>query len=166
MSKKRRWIPILLGVLVLFVFIGIGAVIASVAWFQQHVQTQRTSEADAEAELEKVRKQFAHRPPILELQNNVPRYTGGKKPDFVANAGSLESLNVLVWSPREDHLTRVTLPYWLLRMKSDPIRFSQYASGLDDEEVNLRPEDIEKFGPGILLDALSPSGDRVILWTQ
>jgi hypothetical protein len=37
---------------------------------------------------------------------------------------------------------------------------------MDDEGVDLRPEDIEKFGPGIVLDTTSPSGERVLVWTQ
>ena len=58
------------------------------------------------------------------------------------------------------------LPFWLLRLKSDPIRFSAYASGFDDEASTCRPEDIEKYGPGIILDGTSPEGERVLLWAQ
>ena len=51
-------------------------------------------------------------------------------------------------------------------MKSDPIQFSAYASGLDEEGVSLRPEDIEKYGPGIILDTRTRDGERVLVWAQ
>ena len=37
-----------------------------------------------------------------------------------------------------ESLARIGLPFWLLRLKSDPIRFGAYASGFDDEGVTLQ----------------------------
>ena len=62
-------------------------------------------------------------------------------------------------------LARFSVPFWLLRMKAEPFRFSTYASGLDDH-VNLKPEDIEKYGSGIILDTQTKSGERVLLWAR
>ena len=165
-AKKRRWIPIVLGVVVLVGFLVVGLVIAAAAWFQQNLQVQTTTEESALKEFDVVRQKYPGKQPLLELNGEVPRYTGGSKPAAMANAPKLESFNVLVWDPDEDKLARFALPFWLLRMKSDPIEFSSYASGMDDEGVDLRPADIEKFGPGIILDAATRSGERILLWTQ
>jgi hypothetical protein len=73
---------------------------------------------------------------------------------------------VLVWDPRENRLVSVAIPFWLLRLKSGPIEFSAYASGWDDDRVDLRPEEIERYGPGIILDTTSPKGERVLLWAE
>jgi len=167
MTARRRWVPIVIGVAILLVFIGIGLVIAVTAWFQQNVQSREITEREAQVEFEAVRAKFASRPPLLELRNDVPRYTAGRRPTAADTVGSsLQSLNVIVWDPDDERLTRVTLPFWLVRMKSDPIEFSAYASGMDDEGVNLRPEDIEKYGAGIIIDAATRSGERVLVWAQ
>jgi hypothetical protein len=78
----------------------------------------------------------------------------------------LDTLHVLAWDPDEGKLAKVSLPFWFLRLKSTPIELSAYASGFDDEGVSLRAEDIEKYGPGVILDYSTPSGERVLLWAQ
>ncbi len=165
MSTRRRWVLIAFGVAVFVVFVGIGAIVLIASWFQQNLQVQQTSERDAEVEFDAVRKQFAGRAPLLELRNGRPHYLGGTKPQGTSTT-RLETLHVLAWDPDDERLARVSVPFWLLRMKSDPIEFGSYAAGLDDAGVDLRPEDIEKYGPGIILDTSSTKGERVLLWAQ
>ncbi len=59
-----------------------------------------------------------------------------------------------------------SLPFWLLRMKSGPIRISAYQQGWDDRGVSFRVEDIEKHGPGIIVDVTEPNQGRVLIWAQ
>jgi hypothetical protein len=164
MSKRRNWPWILFGVFVVLVVIGIAAIVATTAWVQQNLSVQESSEVDAEREFDAVRTRFAGRPPLLELRDGRPVYTGGQPPE--AQPTPLDRLHVLVWDPNERRLASFAMPFWFLRLKTGPIEFSSYASGMDDEGVDLRPEDIEKFGPGIVLDTTSPSGERVLVWTQ
>lgn len=166
MSKRRNWPWILFGVGVVIVVIGIAAIVATTAWVQQNLTVQDSTQVDAEREFETVRTRFAGRPPLLELRNGRPVYTGGKPPAAQNAPAPLDRLHVLVWDPNDRRLASFALPFWFLRLKSGPIEFSSYASGMDDDGVDLRPEDIEKFGPGIVLDTTSPSGERVLVWTQ
>jgi hypothetical protein len=165
MAARRRWVIVLFGVAIFVVFVGIGVIIAVTAWFQQNLQVEQRSEQDAVVQFDEVRKKFGGRAPLLEMHEGRPRYTG-ERSKAAAPAATLDSLHVLVWDPDDGALSRFTLPFWLLRLKSDPIRFGAYASGLDDDAVDLRPDDIEKYGPGIILDMASRSGDRVLLWAQ
>jgi hypothetical protein len=166
MSKRRNWPWILFGIGVVIVVIGIAAIVATTAWVQQNLTVQESNEVDAEREFDAVRERFAGRPPLLELRDGRPAYTGGKPPEPQAQPGSVDRLNVLVWDPGDRRLASFAVPFWFLRLKSGPIEFSSYASGMDEEGVDLRPEDIEKFGPGIIIDTASPSGERVLVWTQ
>ena len=163
MAARRRWVIVAFGIAILLVFIGIGAIIAAVAWFQENLHVQASSPQDAQTEFDSIRQKFAGRAPLLEMRDGRPRYTG-ERDKAGGSTTKLDTLHVLVWDPDEEKLARVALPFWLLRMKSDPIQISAYASGMDD--VDLRPEDIEKYGPGIVLDTTSRDGERVILWTQ
>lgn len=162
--KRRNWVLIAFGVLVLVAFIGIGAIVAITAWFQQNLTLQETTESEAQNEFDAVRQKYRDKPPLLDMRDGKLAYSGNRS--VTASTGALESLQVMVWDPDEQRLASFSIPFWLLRLKSTPIQFSSYASGMDDNGVDLRPEDIEKYGPGIILDTSSRSGERVLLWAQ
>ena len=165
MTRRRRWPFVVLGIGILLVFIGIGAVLAAVAWFQENVEVATSNSNDAESEFAAVRQKYPGREPLLELHEGVPRYTKARE-TTPPSPVSLQTLNILVWDPDEEKLLRLALPFWLMRLKATPIRFSEYASGFDDEGVHLSPEDLEKYGPGIVLDSTSRDGERILVWTQ
>jgi hypothetical protein len=165
MKKRRNWVLVLFGVGVLIVFVAIGAIVAVAAWFQQNLQVQESSSSEAETAFDEVRQRFGGRAPLLELRDGRPAYAAGR-PDGSRPKTELASLHVLAWDPDDAHLTRVSVPFWILRLKASPIRFGAYASGLDDDAVSLRPDDIERYGAGVILDATTPSRERVLLWAQ
>lgn len=166
MATRRRWPYIVLGVAILFIFLAIGAILAVTAWFQENMEVATSTDRDAQTEFDDVRQRFGGREPLLEMHNGVPRYTKARDASRAASGTSLSTLNILVWDPDEERLARIALPFWLLRLKSDPIRLGAYASGLDEGGVTLRPEDIEKYGAGIILDTETSSDERVLLWAQ
>ena len=165
MSKRRNWLLIIFGVCVVLVFIGIGAIIATTAWVQQNLTVTETTEGSAQEEFATVRARYASRPPLLEYHDGRPVYTGNRSSSQPAG-GRLQNLHVLVWDSEDGKLASLAIPFWLLRLKSGPIEFSSYAAGWDDAGVNVSPEDIEKHGPGIIIDTTAPGGDRVLLWAQ
>ena len=168
---KRRWVPIVIGVVILIGFLIIGIIVAISAWFSQNVQFQTTSKAAAQVEFDSVVQRFANKPSMLELDDRVPRFRGGQKPAKPATKTPIEALHVMVWDPDDEQLGRFTIPFWLVRMKEGPIEFGAYASGMDDDgrsfaPANVHVEDLENYGPGIILDFSTPSGERVLLWAQ
>ena len=163
--KKRNWLLILFGVAVLVVFVGIGAIIAITAWVQQNMEVTETTASGAQAEFDKLRQQFTGRPPLLDFKDGRPSYAAGA-PDRSQPRTELQTLHVVAWDPEEQQIAKFAIPFWLLRLKATPIEFSSYASGFDDNHVNLKAEDIERYGAGIILDASMPSGERVLLWAQ
>lgn len=165
MATRRRWVLVAFGVVILIIFIGIGAIFAVTAWVQQTLQVDTRTSGDADQEFAAVLKQFAGKKPLLEMHDGRARLAADHVQPAEASPGRLETLYVLAWDADEERLARFSLPFWLIRMKSEPFRVSAYASGLDDR-IQLRAEDIEKYGPGILLDTKSPSGDRVLLWAR
>jgi hypothetical protein len=165
MTRRRRWPFVVLGIGILLLFLGIGGVLATVAWFQENMEIASSSSREAETEFEAVRQKYPGREPLMELHEGVPRYTTARN-TTAPGATSLQTLNILVWDPDEEKIFRFALPFWLMRWKSEPIRFSAYASGFDDEGVVLRAEDLEKYGPGIILDSTTRDGERILFWTQ
>ena len=164
-SKRRNWVWIVFGIFIVLVCLAIGAIIATTAWVQQNLTVTEATAGGAQQEFETVRALYAGRPPLLELRNGRPAYAAGKPPE-ARGATAVENLHVLVWDPDESRLLSVAVPFWFLRLKSGPIEFSSYASGWDDNRVQITTEDIERYGPGIIIDATSPEGERVLLWAQ
>ncbi len=163
---RRRWLPIVAGIGVLLLFLAVGAIFAVVTLVRESLDIQAASGENATVEFDKVRAQFGQRAPLLEVaESGRPRYSA-ERVGSAEPGRQLETLHVLAWDPDEGRLARFRLPFWFLRLKSTPIEFSAYASGLDDEGVSLRAEDIEKYGPGVILDYSTPSGERVLFWAQ
>jgi len=160
--KARRWAPILFGVAVFVVFVILGAAVFSISWVREHLDVAASSAAEADAAFDEVRRRFPDRAPLLELSE-----TGAKtnRPPDDAPRTSLTTLHVLAFDADEGQIARFDLPFWLLRLKEGPIRFGTYASGLDRLRTSLTVADLERYGPGIIVDA-GLRDERALLWVD
>ena len=165
MTTKRRWLPIVGGIAILLVFLGIGAVIVSVSWVREHLDVAPSSSTAATRAFDDIRARFPNRRPLIEMRNGHAESSGEPLPGG-ASASSISAVHALAWNPRDERLARFELPFWLLRLKSTPIQFGAYASGLEESGVRLRAEDIERYGPGIIADLALDDGVRVIVWAD
>jgi hypothetical protein len=82
--------------------------------------------------------------------------------------GRAHSLNVLAYDPKDEELVRVSVPMWLVKkMDCDD-------SDLDfgDEktrqklERHLKLEEIQKAGPGLLVEVEEEDGEQVLVWLR
>jgi hypothetical protein len=165
-TTKRRWVPIVAGIAVLLVFLGIGAAVVSVSWFRENVHVTRdTDEVAARQAFDERRRQFPDARPVLHIgDDRRPSYTPGI--ESRRNPGAVSAVHVMAWDANERALATATLPLWLLRMKSGPIVFGEYVAGFDDHGVRLSPEDLERYGPGVVFEFESARGNRVLLTAQ
>ena len=165
--KIPRWGQVLIGVAIIAVFIGIGAIIAVTAWVSQNVVVNSATSQDADEEFEKVRQRFKGQSPLLEMKDGSPHYVAARSEAGAPTASrQLTTLHIVAWDANDEKLATVSVPWWFLRLKSGPIRFSSYVSGFDDGGVRLTPEDIEKHGPGIIMDTTGRHGERLMLWAE
>ena len=163
--KKRNWIAIVLGVLLLFGILGVGCVVITVSWFRQNMSVETTDEKAAMQQLDDVRKRFPGQEPLIQLIDGKPQMVPSRANETPVQT-SLTTLHVLAFDSDEGHLVNASIPFWLLRMKSGPIRISAYQQGWDDRGVSFRVEDIEKHGPGIIADVTRPGEGRVVFWAE
>lgn len=164
-KKKRTWLWIVLGVLVVFVVVAIGGIIFSVAFLRQNMSVTGMSAGNADKEFEAIRTKFAGRPPLVQMIDGQPQYVGDRA-THAPSTEPLKAMHVMAWDDEEEKLVTFSLPFWLLRMKSGPIRLSAYSRGWDDRGVSFRVEDIERNGPGLLLDVREEREGRVIIWAE
>jgi hypothetical protein len=163
--KKRNWLAIILGVLLLFGILGVGCVVLTVSWFRQNLSVTATEEQAAMQQFDDVRKRFPDQQPLIQLVDGKPQLAAERATE-TPSPTSLTTMHVIAYDVDEGNLVNFSLPFWLLRMKSGPIRISAYQQGWDDRGVSFRVEDIEKHGPGIIVDVTEPGQGRVIIWAE
>ena len=165
MKSIPRWVQILAGIAIVFAFLAIGAIIVGVSWMREHIDIVDSTEVEATRAFDEIHAKFPGQRPLLELRDGTPHYVE-ERASHETSTAPITTMHVVAWDEDERQLAKVDVPWWVLRLKSGTISFSSYASGLDDASVKLRPEDIERHGPGILLDFTKPGEGRVLIWTE
>lgn len=165
-SGKRRWPMVLAGIAVVAAVAVIAVAAFAAMFFSENVRVSPdTSRQSAAAAFDGAKRQFTDLRPILEMDaDRRPVYTQGLASR--RNPGTVTSVQIMAWDAHEDTLATVTLPIWLLRLKSGPILFGQYASGLDERGVRLDPKDLDRYGPGVVLEFEAPNGDHILVTAQ
>jgi hypothetical protein len=158
----RTWVKITLAGLAVVVvaFFALGATGAYFAL--RHMEKRSSTEADALREVEAVRTRFGARPPLVEL--------GADRIDDIrinrlkaVDARPVTTIHVIAWKSADREMVRLEMPLWLMRFSTLNL-FSQI--GVGPERLRLTVQDIERYGPGIVLDYGPPGADRVFLWVD
>ena len=58
------------------------------------------------------------------------------------------------------------VPFWFFRLKRPALEYALRGTGLDLDRLQLRAADLERHGPGLILDQTSANGDRLLVWTK
>ena len=162
MTKKQK--TILLAVLGVVSVLAI-AVIGTGIWIVRSlVENVSMNEADATRAFDDVRTRFGDAGPVISLRDGpvLLRHAPETQP-----AITLKTLHVLRWDGRAERMSRIEVPFSLLRMRDGVFRLKAQpdATGLAFS-TSLRVADIERFGPALLVDDTMPNGDRVLLWSD
>jgi hypothetical protein len=163
-STRRRWIPIVIGIAILLAFAAVGGVIVSVAWLRQNLQVDAASQSDAESAFDEIQKRFASKPPLVTLKDGLASMDRAAFEDRPRS--SLTAMNILAWDPDDSQLARMSIPFWLLRLKETPIEFGSYLASAGSLGISLRARDLEQYGPGIIIDASLRRGARALIWVE
>jgi hypothetical protein len=167
MAKKTSWGLIILGISVFVLIVGVGlvAVMGYVIYQQFAFQATSATEVSAEREFKRAVAQFEGQKPYLVIKDGEPIISSEKG---TGSGRPIEALHIIVWNPDDQKVVRLNVPFWLLRMtKSQPIKLSSNRDP-DGEpmRLNITAEDLERRGPGLILDYKEASGQRVLVWAQ
>ena len=72
---------------------------------------------------------------------------------------------MLGWDCNDEELVRVTIPFWMIRMKPGDINVSS-GDGNRSVRLSLSADDLEGYGPTLLLDHTDEEGYHLVLWTE
>jgi len=164
-KPKRTWLWIILGVFAFLFVVGISMAAFTAYWVTSNMDFVETAAPEAAKSFDEVRAKFPGQRPLIEFQDGDRSQVTTNKADTPSPV-RLTTLHIIAFDDGEGRMVKVDVPFWLLRLKSGPIAFSSYASGFNDERINLSVEDIERRGPGIVLDLAHPSEGRVLIWAE
>jgi hypothetical protein len=167
MAKKTSWTVIIVGIsaFVLVVGVMLVGVVGFVLYQQFAFQAKTATEMSADEQFAQVVAKFEGQKPYLVIKDGEPVLNDQPA---VAPGKPVEALHIIVWDPDERKVVTLNMPFWLLRMtKGQPIRISSNDDpGGEAVKLRITAEDLERRGPGLILDHKEASGERVLVWAQ
>jgi hypothetical protein len=165
-GKVRTWIWVVVAIVV----IGILGIIAmagvGIYFFSQHVETRIESPVGASRQFEQVNRRFSGQKPLIELDEHGRYLRSDTERQAPAGAKTPEALHVMAFNPEDGRIVRVDIPFWLLRLKLRGSSIDFNGQRMDLEDLKLSVEDLERYGPALIVDHRASSGQRVLVWSQ
>jgi hypothetical protein len=161
MAKRRSTLVLV----IVGVAIGAGMLLAGgLFWFlTSALERSPADEAAAEARFQELRDRFREVAPVFVMGPNGPILN--RKAPPTRSTGQLRSLEMLGWDRNDSELVRVTIPFWLVRMKPGGINVAS-SDQKRSVRLSLSADDLEGFGPTLLLDHTDEEGYHLVLWTE
>jgi len=154
---KRPWIAILIGIFIVAGIGAIGLVAGSAYWISRHISTQPASTETAEAEFNRERGRFAGQQPLVEISGGEDNPTVRRLPVAErAEQVELRMLHARMYDPDEGKIMRVEIPFWLVRFGS-AISFMR-------EMGSIPLQDLERHGPGLIVNGQGDDGQQILVW--
>jgi hypothetical protein len=147
------------------------ATLTAVAVFVvQHRDVRPLTAPAAQAELDRLRARFAGQTPLVDVPARADR-----SPAAAAGTRPLRAFHTVIFDRRGgDRLVAITVPFWFgCRYARHDGSFAWLGelTFLDDTEFDPEPmqlsiAEIERHGPGLLVDRRHPGGGQFIAWVE
>ena len=158
----RTWVKATIGGVVL-IAVALGALTATGAYFVfRHMEQRTAGEAEAIKEIDAVKARFGARPPLVEISDPMRADIRVNRPTE-ASAAPVDTIHILNWKNDNRELMRTDAPLWLMRFSSVNIASRL---GLAPDRFRLTVSDIQRYGPGIVVDYGMPGKFRVLVWVE
>jgi uncharacterized membrane protein len=168
MSTRKTWISVLIAAVIIVGVLAVSAVGGTAYFIYHHVHTQFTPTENADRQFSEARARFAGQRPLIEIRKDDEPIVNRDMIPKTMPAAKLETLRVLAYDTRANKLVNVSIPMWLLRMApSNKFSFMKdNGIDFDSDRVHLTMEDVDRRGPGLLLDQADRRGSQVLVWTE
>ena len=164
--KLKTWIWVVFGVMAVGILLVIAMAGVGFYFFTRNIEATTATPEAAASEFDAIRARYKGRRPLIEVdeRGRLLRSNTGRTPP--ADAPRPEALYVLAFDPDDGGMVKVTVPFWLLRLKMRGSTIDLSGSRVDLEDLKLTVEELERLGPTLVLDQTSAGGDRVLVWSQ
>jgi hypothetical protein len=158
---KRRKATILMIVVGVLAFCAIVTVSLGAWFFASVFESTRADEQAATDTFDDIRQRFSGVSPVFSIVDDEEAVLRRSPPDVV-RAAPLRTLEIRHWDPDDEDITSVSLPFWVLRLKTGTFSIG----GRHPGHLNIKSNEIERYGPTLLVDHEGRGGDRLLVWTE
>ena len=165
-KAKKTWISVVIAIVIIIAVAGLTLAGGAAFWIRRHVVTQFTSAEVAGDQFSRERARFTGQQPLIELQAGdepvIHRRSAAGRPE-------LHAIRVLAFDPRAGKLVSVSIPFWILRLAPNHELNLHGDQGIDfdRERIHLTVDDVERAGPGLILDTRDRrNGAQVLVWAE
>lgn len=165
-GKVKTWVWVVVGVAVVCV-LGLVAMAGIGFYFvSQHIETRAATPVSAAKEFDAVKSSFPGQVPLIELDRQGRFLRAHTDRPAPARADVPNQLQLLAFDPSDGRIVRFSLPFWFLRMKAGNATIDLNGNRMDLEDLRLTVEDLERYGPTLIVDHMAPDGARVLVWSK
>ena len=165
-AKIKTWIWVVVGIAALCILCVVAMAGAGFYYVSRHFDTKLVSKATASQEFDQIKSQFTEQRALIELDERGRFLRANSDRQRKPGAKTPDELYVLAFDPDDERIVKVTIPFWLLRFKSHGTTVDFNGGRLDLEDLKLTVEDLERFGPTLIVDHQGHAGERVLVWSQ
>jgi type II secretory pathway pseudopilin PulG len=167
-STRKTWISVLIAAVIIVGILAVAAIGGAAYFIHRHVETQFTGSENAAQQFQRARARFAGQQPLIEIQKGDRPVLHREVLRSSASASKLDMLRVIAYDDRAGKLVNVSIPFWLLRMMPSKNFSFLNDNGIDfdSERVHLTVDDLERRGPGLILDQADRRGSQVLVWSE
>ena len=156
------WLKAVLGILAVITVCVLALGGTGAYFFFRDLDQRQLPEAESTRAIESVRARFGQRTPLVEIANPRTMDVRVNRPDQTSST-PVDTIHIINWKRETGELMTTDIPLWLMRFSSVNI-LSQL--GIAPERFRLTVEDIERYGPGIIVDYSVPGEFRLLLWVD
>jgi hypothetical protein len=166
MTPLRKWLWIAVIFFSLCVVALMAVAGAGVYFVASHIDLESSTTTDASRAFDTVKAAFREQKPLFELDSHERAKAARPLAEMPTASVKPRHLWIQAWDPDEEKLVKISVPFWLLRLGKRKVDFMHGGDGFDLDRLNIDVRELERIGPAIVVDFRSPSGERVLLWTQ
>jgi hypothetical protein len=163
-STKKTWISIAIAAVAIVVVLGVAIVGGGSYYVYRHVQAKFVNVDTAAVDFERARARFAGQTPLVGFDENDEPVVN--RPPESAPRHEIHALRVLAYNTRTGKLVNVEVPGWLIRLMSGSGRIRLGTIDLSSDTGRITLADLERHGPGLIIDRHDNGGDQVLVWAE
>jgi hypothetical protein len=165
-GKVKTWVWVVVGVVIVCVLAMVAIAGVSLYYLSQRIETKAATPAAAAHDFEQVKARFAGQPALIELDERGRLVRTNTNRAAPANPKKPSYLYVLAFDPDSERIVNMSIPFWLLRLKTGDAQIELGGNRVDLKDLRLSVDDLERYGPTLIVDHKSREGERVLVWSQ
>jgi hypothetical protein len=165
-GKVKTWVWVVVAIFV----VGILGLVAMAGvgfyFFSQHIDTHAATPATAARDFAAIKTRFKDQQPLIELDERGRFLRANTDRTPPPDVRAPQHLYIQAFDSNDEQVVRLNVPFWLLRLKTGNASIDLNGRRMDLEDLKLTVDDLERFGPILIVDHTGRDGDRVLVWTQ